>query len=97
MSDLTLAQVLAELPDTADGIADRMRALGIKGKRGRSCCCPLANYLVSEGFDQAIVGESWIEVLYDSGSVECDTPPVIAEFIDRFDAGVYLDLVEVAS
>lgn len=95
---LTLAEALAELPDTADGIADRMRALGIKGKRQDDYCCPIANFLMGKGFEEACVGESWIEVCDDdSGSEEADTPPAVSEFVSRFDAGVYLDLVEVAS
>jgi hypothetical protein len=94
---LTLAEVLAELPDTADGIAERMRALGIKGQVQDDFCCPIANFLTSRGFEDAMVGEEWIEVCEDSGSEQGDTPPAVAEFVRRFDTLAWPDLVQVAS
>lgn len=98
MPELTLDQALAELPDTADGIADRMRALGIKGFCGDAYNCPVANWLLrpGSGFAGASVGDVRIEVCdADSGFEDEPTPPAVAEFVRRFDAGVYLDLVEV--
>jgi hypothetical protein len=91
---LTLAEVLAELPDTADGIADRMRAFGIKGQLRDDFCCPIANFLTSRGFEDAMVGEEWIEVCDDDSG---DTPPAVAEFVRRFDAVAWPDLVQGAS
>jgi hypothetical protein len=93
MPELTLDQALAELPDTADGIADRMRALDIKGRRQDDFCCPIANWLIGKGFEDPMVGEEWCEAL-DDDPTQTDTPPAVAEFVRRFDAGVYLDLVE---
>ena len=87
---LTLYEALAQLPDTADGIADRMRALDIKGCQDMGGHCPLARWLEREGFEEAIVerrnatakGYFWVEM-----------PQAAREFVDRFDDGVYLDLV----
>ena len=93
MSALTLAQALAELPDTADGIADRMRALGIKGKRHYITCCPLATFLRDKGIRGAVIDGMEASIR----GVDDFTPLTgsQAEFVRRFDAGVYLDLVEV--
>lgn len=95
---LTLAEALAGLPDTADGIADRMRALGIKGKQLKSGCCPIANWLKTEGFTHASVGQTACLGRRGSATTEdVRSPRAVAEFVRRFDAGVYLDLVEVVS
>lgn len=93
---LTLEQALAELPDTADGIADKMRALGIKGTQEHGDSCPLANWLKSRGFAIPWFGSLWVTVWDGIEHRECDTPDGASEFVRRFDAGVYLDLVEVA-
>ena len=94
LADLTLAQVLAELPDTADGIADRMRALGIKGRKGGACECPLANYLKDRGLPDVAVARYYARA-FKGGVTEAEMPPAASEFVYRFDHGVYLDLVEV--
>lgn len=97
MPELTLFQALAELPDTPDGIADRMRVLGIKGYCGDAYNCPIANWLLrpDTGYEGASVGDIRIEVCDDdSGFQDAPMPPAVAEFVRRFDAGVYLDLVE---
>lgn len=86
-----LERALAELGAlTPDGIADRMRALGIKGVPGDDCTCPIAEYLRRTDQRGVSVG-GWII----TEDVYMTTPAMIAEFIERFDRGVYMDLVVV--
>jgi hypothetical protein len=94
-----LEQALAELGAlTPDGIADRMRALGIKGELGRPRCCPIALYL------RAVPGIAWVSVIPTrvtfvlapvSPFGRVPAPGSVYLFVKRFDRGVYLDLVAV--
>lgn len=90
-----IAQLLAELGDTADDVADRLRALGIKGERGVGEHCPIANLLHSNGYEGAEVDTDTIYPEGSFGDVEVDAPEPVEEFIRRFDDGVYLDLIVV--
>lgn len=98
MTVLSLAEALAELPDTADGIAAMLTEKGIRGERRRAACCPVANYLVGVGFEEASVGPTQIEVWSDDGDIDPDemeavTPWWVTEFIIRFDGGEWPELV----
>jgi hypothetical protein len=93
MPDLSLSQALSELPDTPDGIADRMRALGIKGERVSVTRCPVAKYLTGLGFKGVVVNQYYVRTGPPEEAVP--TPPALAGFIQRLLDGVYLDLVEV--
>jgi hypothetical protein len=94
-----LEQALAELGAlTPDGIADHMRALGIKGFRSDSCRCALAVHLAKLGVEGATVTLTfdpvvWHAVLPHGAYVQL--PPAAVEFAERFDDGVYLDMVVV--
>lgn len=90
---LSLAEALAALPDTADGIAAHLLAKGIRGVPADSSCCVLANYLTGEGFTAASVGNFSIGACDDDGgSEDVDTPKPVAEFVRRFDAGEWPEL-----
>lgn len=93
-------QLLEHAGHTADLVADRFRALGIRGKRGSDCGCPIAVYL----FDAHLPGVVAISVDADSVSLELhgqedpvdvELPNACAVFVDRFYKGVYLDLETV--
>lgn len=94
---LTLAQALAELPDTADGIAAKLAAEGHRGNRRGALFCPLASWLRSRGIDTPGVSVDEICALRGDrrGVVP---PPAVAEFIRRFDAGEWpaLDRTQTA-
>lgn len=92
---LSLAQALAALPDTADGIAAHLIALGRKGVPGDGCNCPVSNYLTGEGFHRVWVAASWTRAYAEpsSGRQVVETPAHITEFVDRFDAGEWPELV----
>lgn len=89
---------LAELGDTPDAVADRLRALEIKGWMGSESMCPIAVYL-------ARLDDTWVvEVLGEQAfisddeitTVEVDLPEPVSLFVRRFDQGVYLDLADGA-
>jgi hypothetical protein len=92
---------LSGLGNTADEVADRLRALGIKGIRDDAACCPIARLLESAlGAGIAVcVGNFSITILGPLGpgglgfEIE-DAPDAVREFISRFDDSVYLDLAE---
>lgn len=77
---------------TADGIADLMRTEGIKGYRGRSLDCPLANYLSREVGQRVRV--TYVATIIMSPQYEIwRNNPAMRHFIDCFDNGNYPDLV----
>lgn len=99
-TDEALFVLLVSLGSTADEIADKLRAAGIKGSHGMDCC-PIANWLKRE------VGlTDWDEIEVDALSVYLcrheqeslvvNPPTPVVEFVCRFDdEGEYLDLEEV--
>jgi hypothetical protein len=91
-----LLDTLARYGDTADAIADRFRAMGIKGARHQAMACPIAQALSRAGYRYPIVSCEEIRVDDAGGFVAVSTPESVAEFVRRYDARVYLDLVEVA-
>lgn len=88
-------QLLADLGGTADKVADRLRALGIKGARCFSNICPLATYLETQGVT-AYIGPDEITVPVGGSEdtyVHLPVPAAVAAFVGHFDGGVYLDLI----
>lgn len=88
---LSLAEALAALPDTSDGIAAHLAAKGIRGVREMPGCCPVANYLTEAGFHLVEVNDD--EVSADEERRCIDTPANIASFVRRFDDGEWPELV----
>jgi len=89
----TLEQALAELPDTADSIAEYFIQQECRGVPGDSICCPIANYLTGIGFMGPSVRDIAMDA-YDDEDLwsQADTPPHIGEFISRFDKGEWPEL-----
>ncbi len=96
--DTRITELLTGLGDTADAVADRLRALGIKGPRWDSCRCPVAKLLHTNGYPNVEVdnGWTWPDGSLDNLIPEVRTPAAVGEFIQHFDKGDYLDLVEAA-
>lgn len=88
---LSLAEALAALPDTADGIAAHLHAKGIRGVRENAEYCPIANWLRTLGFVGPYVAPDYIAVDQESWSVP--TPGPVADFATRFDRGEWPELV----
>lgn len=90
----TVTKLLAELGDTPDAVADRLRALDVKGYQSSPPCCPVALYLVGRGVDRPLVDDCDVQTGPRSARSVHPNPPAVRAFIHRFDQGVYLDLVE---
>jgi hypothetical protein len=98
-----LTAALDNLGGTPDQVADRLRALGIKGDRIDPDSCPVAVYLTGLGLardgEQICVTSTQVAVRKRNRvSVSCSvsTPEPVREFIRAFDRGVHLDLEAVA-
>jgi len=86
---IPIQQKLADLPTTSDGIAIKLAELGIQGRRGSSWKCPIAQYL---GDGVAVRPD---KIVLDSDKWIClPVPEPVSEFIGKFDAGEYPELVE---
>lgn len=98
MAELTLAQALAELPDTADGIAAFLADLKCTGKRNRTDCCPIANYLKQAGVASDLDVDPLIVTVWphNEDTVDVRTPEHVAEFMRRFDGWAWPELVQAA-
>lgn len=84
-TQLSLSEALAKLGNTPEEVRDTLKVKGIKGIPKDCCRCPVANYLLAEGFKDP--GVDGLEVCYYDGS-ECttiNTPQPIREFIGNFD------------
>ena len=92
---LSLAEALAALPDTADDIAARLTAKGIRGVREASCNCPITNHLTGLGFHTVSVTLSRVIATRPGDRHPSDVrmPWWIAEFVHRFDSGEWPELV----
>lgn len=87
-------RLLVKLGDDADAMADRLRALGIKGTRLLSNVCPLAVYLGTQGITAYVSREEITVPVDDDTTVRLPVPAATAVFVERFDGGVYLDLID---
>lgn len=88
---------LAELGTTPDAVADRLRALGIKGGRGQLCRCPIAVYIQTRLGVRAAVSHDLIQWGAWPAWLSTSPPLAVAVFIRRHDSGVYLDLVDTGA
>lgn len=87
-------QLLVDLGATADKMADRLRALGIRGAQCFSNACPLGVYLETNGVTAYVSREEITVPVTDDTFVSVDVPAAVATFVTRFDGGVYLDLID---
>jgi hypothetical protein len=85
---------ITDLGDTPDDIADRMRALNIKGRLGSCDTCPLARFIQTiPGAENALVGFNVVELKNDEPVVVLTYAAI--EFRYRFDRGLYSDLIDL--
>lgn len=91
-----ITRKLAELGDTADAVAASLAAAQCRGWRGSSYRCPVANYLRTLGWSVPDV-DAGVFAIYDGADetriAEGPLPSGVKEFIGRFDAGLYGDLI----
>jgi hypothetical protein len=82
---------LVTLGDTADAVADTLRAAGVKGERAKCDACPVARWLLAtvDGAVSVEVDGNHVQlgtaVADRSTSYFCGLPPAVAAFIERFD------------
>jgi hypothetical protein len=74
---------------TADEVSLFLKAKGITGKRKESTCCPVANYLISQGGHP---GASIYGNYIPPNTMDVHTPKPVFEFILAFDEGQYPEL-----
>lgn len=86
-------RILQALGGTADRVADRLRAVEIRGHQDVGVGCPIANYLELAGMP-AFVDVAWYWLLGDPAGTHHEMPPAVSVFIRRFDDGMYLDLID---
>lgn len=89
---------------TAEEIAGLLRREKVTGRYSSAARCPIANFLRSKGAvaDMAVYGGlvEWTElVVGPDGNPKVEhgsflTPAGICEFVSRFDAGMFADLIE---
>lgn len=82
--------LLNALGPSAKKIAETLGTLGIKGRLGEPCDCPIYRYLTANGVDVVEVCGSLIELRGDDF-----VPNVhVVRFIDKYDNLHYPELVE---
>lgn len=99
-----VAEFLDCLGATPSAVAATLEALGVKGRPGTACECPIAR-AVARGFnaDVAFATKSNVSAWLTQPdgpdaqplpTLGCETPDPVAQFIERFDDGRYPYLVE---
>lgn len=86
-------ETLRALGDDADAVAAALEAKGVRGRRGDSCACPLAG-LLSGGAapgerPEVVVGATRAYLRRGHGRQELILPLACADFVRRFDLGLY--------
>ena len=96
-ADDQVRELLNQLGPTPDAVADRLRALGIKGN---GSCGPIEAYLYryADGISSVRMGLSTLS-FRTLNDVECSItlPTPVIFFLSRLERGVYLDLCELPS
>ena len=78
----SLMEALVVLGRDADEVADRLAALGFKGRRAMADDCPLTHYLrATLGRRDVSVGSFNVAV----AAVDFPLPEAVIEFLERFD------------
>lgn len=90
-----IRELLGQLGDTSDQIAETLNGRDITGRREDPHCCPIANLIAASvaGADKwpaedFTVGDDCIHTPHG----EMYTPDVIGDFIGQFDNGAYPEL-----
>lgn len=87
-----IEKALAELPNSADGIAQFLHDEAIKGCRGDSELCPLANYLRKVSGAKTLA--AYHSAIYSGGVLVAQLSLEQSRFISRFDTNWYPQLIQ---
>jgi len=88
----SIREMLDILGDTPDEIAESLKQKGIKGEKENCYCCPLAEYLKSQGVSQVVVTDVKVKGIYRD-TLESGSFRKIRDFVFKVDAGEYPDLL----
>lgn len=92
---------LKAMGDTAEQVAETLRAAGIKGRPAEGCGCPIYRYLIREFPQVTCVTIFGVEVLDGGKATLVELPLAVEIFIYNFETFArlgsdrYADLVEV--
>ena len=92
----SVARLTRALGNTPDKIAKTLRRLKITGDVGSYTNCPLAKYYQANGYRKALVTKDTLLIDNDPDNKKSEhklSSPVV-EFVARFDAYSYLELVD---
>lgn len=94
-----IRQGLEALGLTPDLVADSLREMGIRGRRGSCMACPVARWALMQGLHSPSLDTltlTWWDRMEEK-RYETTLPLPVTLFIERFDdpSGPYADLVEV--
>lgn len=92
MTDVEVLALLEGLGETADEVANSLRAAKVRGHRGTCGSCPIARHLHQQGVDSPSVLTLHVWVNRNSRSMRITLPQPVCDFVRRFDAGDFEDL-----
>jgi hypothetical protein len=86
---MDIETVLNNLGNTAEEVAANLVAAKVKGDRYSTCHCPIAKYLIQQGFIAVVVGVDSLGYYNKvfGHRVDVKIPKPVSEFIQRFDTG----------
>ena len=98
IDDDRVNKLLNMLGDSPEKVADTLRKKNIKGRIGSRSSCPIANYLHRYHPGRVSVSQLMARFYEKSGGTERQMqiylPDQLRDFVGRFDAGEYPDLIE---
>ena len=93
-----LVKDLEELGSNSEAVADSLKKEGITGRRGSTCACPVAKYLIKRGHKKGLLEVFFrsvhVRTLSGVGNYCCELPVACSAFISEFDDGKYTFLKE---
>lgn len=90
----SLFQALTVLGQTADEVADRLYAMGFRGRQRDPADCPLARYLAESLYSAVLLSAGHSCVVDQTGAaLQFKLPGPCQVFIGAFDAGKWPQLV----
>lgn len=92
MSIFRVQELLRQLGDTPQDVANHLLKRQHRGRRDVADACPVANYLTASGMPGCLVGPGCI---YRSGGRLIDLPHSVLLFVQQFDAGMHDELLDV--
>lgn len=87
-------EALACLGETPEAIRRSLALMGIRGRRLVCSDCPITHYLRQVWSETTWAGPTAIVSDYNEHETVFDTPPVVREFMRKFDSREFPELIE---